>query len=100
MEDRVNVPDGGEADRTTVTDGFFERELHLSREATASFLRELADQIEDDTSLTLSSKEWEIPFEYREPVEVEVEFEGGREAELEVEFEFTESRGSDELGVE
>jgi len=100
MGDRVNLPDDSERNRTTVTDGFFEREIHLSRAATASFLRELADQIEDDTTLTLSSEEWEIPFEYREPVEVEVEFAGGREAELEVEFEFTEPRGDGDLSVE
>ncbi|WP_137284281.1 amphi-Trp domain-containing protein [Halorussus salinisoli] len=100
MGDRVNLPDDRDRQRTTVTDGFFEREIHLSRQATATFLRDLADQIENDTSLTLSSQEWEIPFEYREPVEVEVEFAGGREAELEVEFEFTEPRGGDELSVE
>ncbi|MFC7082106.1 amphi-Trp domain-containing protein [Halorussus caseinilyticus] len=100
MGDRVNLPDDRDRQRTTVTDGFFEREIHLSRQATATFLRDLADQIENDTSLTLASQEWEIPFEYREPVEVEVEFAGGREAELEVEFEFTEPRGGDELSVE
>lgn len=100
MGDRVNLPDDRERNRSTVTDGFFEREIHLSRGATASFLRDLADQIENDTSLTLSSQEWEIPFEYREPVEIEVEFSGGREAELEVELEFTEPRGSDEISVE
>lgn len=100
MGDRVNLPDDRERNRTTVTDGFFEREIHLSREATAAFLRELADQIEADTSITLSSQEWEIPFEYREPIEVEVEFAGGREAELEVEVEFTEPRGGEDLSVE
>lgn len=100
MGDRVNLPDDRERNRSTVTDGFFEREIHLSRAATASFLRDLADQVENDTSLTLSSQEWEIPFEYREPIEIEVEFSGGREAELEVELEFTEPRGGDEISVE
>ncbi len=100
MGDRVNLPDDRERGRTTVTDGFFEREVHLSREATAGFLRNLADQIENDTTLTLSSQEWEIPFEYREPVEIEVEFAGGRESELEVELEFTEPHGEDDLRVE
>ena len=100
MGDRVNLPDDNERKQTTVTDGFFEREVHLSREATAAFLRDMADQIESDTSITLSSQEWEIPFEYREPIEVEVEFAGGREAELEVELEFTQPRGGGELNVE
>lgn len=100
MGERVELSDGGARNRTTVTDGFFEREFHLSREATAGFLRELADRIESDTSLTLSAEEWELPFEYREPVEVEVEFSGRREAELEVELEFTQPQGGGELGVE
>lgn len=99
MSDRVDFPDDHETEQTTVTDGFFEREVRLSREATAAFLHDLADQIESDTRLTISTSEWEIPFEFREPIEVEVEFTGGREAELEIEVEFEEPRGDDGLDV-
>lgn len=91
---------GEESDgRTVVTEGYFEREVHLSREATATFLRELADQIDEGTHLTVSSKEWEVPFEYREPVEVEVEFVSQREGELEIELEFNGAREEDGLSV-
>ena len=91
---------GEESDgRTVVTEGYFEREVHLSRDATATFLRELADQIDEGTHLTVSSTEWEVPFEYREPVEVEVEFVSQREGELEIELEFNSAREEDDLTV-
>ncbi|WP_129113491.1 amphi-Trp domain-containing protein [Halegenticoccus tardaugens] len=96
----AKLPSGGRDDRTVITEGYFEREVHLSREATASFLRELADQLERDTELTVSSADWEIPFAYREPIEVEVEFVSQHEGELEIEIEFTGVRGEDTLTVD
>lgn len=86
--------------QTVVTDGHFEREAHLSRDETATFLRELADQVEAGTELTVSSDKWRIPFEYREPIEIEVEFTSNRETELEIEVEFEGSRGQDSLSIE
>lgn len=100
MADDVSFPDDEEWDRRTVTDGFFEREVYLSRAETAAFLRSVADSLEDDTRLTISGEEWEIPFEYREPIEVEVEFTSRRERELEIELEFTEPRDGRGLDVE
>lgn len=97
MTKDVEFPDDQSRDRTTITDGFFEREVYLSRDETAGFLRNLADSIEADTQLTISSDEWEIPFEYREPIEVEVEFTQHGERELEIEVEFTEPRDSNGL---
>jgi amphi-Trp domain-containing protein len=97
MAKDVEFPEDRSRERTTITDGFFEREVYLSGEETATFLRELADAVEDDTRLTISSDEWEIPFEYREPIEVEVEFTRGREHELEIEVEFTAPREGDGL---
>lgn len=99
MADRVNLPDKRERERRTITDGFFEREVYLSRDETAAFLRDLADQIEADTRLTIAGSEWEIPFEYRDPIEVEIEFTKQRDRELEVELEFTERRGGSDLSV-
>ncbi|MFB6141671.1 MAG: amphi-Trp domain-containing protein [Halosimplex sp.] len=96
----VEFPDDRSGDQTTITDGFFEREVQLSRTATASFLRDLADQIERESQLTVSTTEWEIPFRYAEPIEVEVEFTGGRTDELEIELEFTEPAQDDGLAVE
>lgn len=95
----ANPPSEESEGRTVVTEGYFEREVHLSRDATATFLRELADQIDEGTELTVSSKEWEVPFEYREPIEVEVEFVSQREGELEIELEFNGAREKDGLNV-
>ncbi len=100
MADDVNLPDDRSKERRTITDGFFEREVYLSRAETAAFLRDLADSIDDGTSLTISSADWEIPFEYGEPIEVEVEFAERRTRELEIELEFTEPEGRGDLSVE
>lgn len=100
MVDHVEFPDDGSGDQTTVTDGFFEREVQLSAPQTATFLRNLADQIERESRLTISTTDWEIPFEFDEPIEVEVEFTGGRRDELEIEVEFDEPAGGGDLSVE
>ncbi|MFB6165696.1 MAG: amphi-Trp domain-containing protein [Haloarculaceae archaeon] len=99
MSDHVEFPDDRDADQRTVTDGFFEREVQLSRAETAAFLRDLADQVERESRLTISTADWEIPFELGEPIEVEVEFTGGRRDELEIEVEFTEPSGGSDLSV-
>ena len=93
LNENTNQPAG-------MTDGYFEREVDFSRESTARFLRELADQIDDGTELTISGNDWQIPFEYREPIEVEVELTSHHEKELEIEIEFEESRGKDGLSIE
>ncbi|MEM4782599.1 MAG: amphi-Trp domain-containing protein [Halalkalicoccus sp.] len=95
MAGDIEFPDKSDHGRKTITSGFFEREVRLSGEETAAFLRNLADAVESDTSITVSGSDWEIPFEYREPIEVEVEFSKKREGELEIEVEFAEARGSD-----
>jgi amphi-Trp domain-containing protein len=94
----ADLPDARDGPRT-VTDGYFEREVRLSREATAGFLRDLADQIEDEPRLTISTDEWEIPFEFDEPIEVEVEFVGETHRQLELELEFEWSPADDEIDV-
>lgn len=99
MADRVPFPGDHDAEQTTITDGFFEREVQLSRDETSAFLRDLADQIDRESQLTVSTDEWEIPFEFAEPIEVEVEFTGGHQNELEIEVEFTEPRNRDQLAV-
>ncbi|WP_254538198.1 amphi-Trp domain-containing protein [Halomarina litorea] len=94
-----NLPGDGDEGRTVVTEGYFEREVHLSRTDTAAFLRELADQLDAGTELTVASDEWEVPFSFREPIEVEVEFVSHEEGELEIELEFT-GGAADGLSVE
>lgn len=83
-----------------VTDGYFEREVRLSGEVTAAFLRELADQIETGNELTVSGDDWEIPFRFGEPIEVEVEFIGERKRELEIELEFEWEEEEGQLTVD
>lgn len=100
MGDSVNFPDEDRNERTVITDGFFEREVYLSRRETAAFLRDVADSIENDGELTISGNDWEIPFSYREPIEVEVEFTSRNERELEIELEFSEPRDGSGLDVE
>jgi amphi-Trp domain-containing protein len=100
MTNNVEFPDDEDPERRVITDGFFEQEIYLSRTETASFLREIADALENDASLTISGSSWEIPFEYREPIEVEIEFSGQRTPELEIELEFEQARGGSDLSVE
>lgn len=95
MADLPGTEDGPQK----ITDGYFEREVRLSREATAEFLRDLADQIEAEPRLTVSTEEWEIPFKFDEPIEVEVEFVGEKHGQLEVELEFEHSPDDDRIDV-
>ncbi|SIR72475.1 amphi-Trp domain-containing protein [Natronorubrum thiooxidans] len=99
MSDRVTLPEDRNHERRTITDGFFEREVYLSRDETAAFLRDLADQIEAETTVTVAGSGWEIPFEYRDPIEVEIEFTKQRDRELEIELEFSEPRGGSDLSI-
>ena len=86
--------------KQAVTGGEFERELDLDRETTADFLEDLADQLRAGNSLTVSGDDWEIPFEYAEPIEVEIEPEGDEEdRELEIEIEFEWGGDGDSLEV-
>jgi amphi-Trp domain-containing protein len=96
----VELPETESTEQTVVTDGYFEREVRLSADATASLLRDLADQIEEGSDLTVSSDEWEIPFQFGEPIEVEVEFIGEGERELEIELEFEWADTGDSLSIE
>lgn len=99
MTDDVEFPDSGRSEKRTVTEGFFEREVYLSAPETAALLRSVADSLDEGTDLTISGDDWEIPFEFEEPIEVEVEFSSRRERELELEIEFTEPTGGGGLDV-
>jgi amphi-Trp domain-containing protein len=88
----VQVPSDDTSEQSVTTGEFFEYEADLDREVTATFLREIADQLDEGTDLTMSGDDWEIPYTIEEPIEVEVQFESGEEddesLELEVELEF------------
>jgi amphi-Trp domain-containing protein len=91
-------------DPETVRGESFEEQVRADREATATFLHELADQLEAGTDLTMAGDDWEIPFTYEEPIEIEYEVEpagdGSLEAELEIEFTgFQEDGDENELHI-
>lgn len=101
MAKKVDFPSSQPRDTTTIVDGFFEREVYLSGGDTAAFLRTLADAVEDGNELHVSGDDWEIPFEFAEPIEVEIEFSNQSKAELEIEFEFEEPKtDTGDLNVE
>ena len=75
-----------------ITEGTFERTVVLDRQQAGDFLVHLGEQLQVGTDLTLTTEEWELPFEFREPVEIEIEFVGFGERELEIELELTGPR--------
>lgn len=94
------LPNDDGNEQRVVTEGYFEREVRLSSGATATFLRELADQLDADNEITVSGEDWEIPFRFAEPIEVEVEFLGEHERELEIELEFEWATEGESLHVD
>ncbi|MFC7071716.1 amphi-Trp domain-containing protein [Halovenus rubra] len=84
-----NADDSTEQDdRTTIRSGRdFNQEYRLDAEATGEFLVELGEQLQSDDELTLTTDEWELPFEFGEPIELEIDYEGVDEPELEIELE-------------
>lgn len=86
-----HVDDVESESKQVVTGGDFGCELALDRQSLAWFLRDLATQIESGRNLSIAGYDWEIPFEFVEPIEVEIEHEGAaneesRELEIEIEF--------------
>ena len=91
----VEIPAPNDEDThqpTVITEGAFEQELHLGRHQAGEFLVHLGEQLQRGTDLTLTTDEWELPFEFREPVEIEIEFLGFGDGELEIELELTGPR--------
>ena len=78
--------------------GYFSQEFYIDRSDLAKFLRNVADEIEEDGEMKLSTDEWELPFNAKEGVELEIEL-GDDELEIEMEFEEAKNKGK-ELSVE
>lgn len=75
-------------ERTTIRSGRdFEQEYRLDADEAGRFLIELGEQLREGDELTITAKEWELPFAFGEPVELEVDYEGVGEPELEIELE-------------
>ncbi|WP_299330637.1 amphi-Trp domain-containing protein [Haloplanus sp.] len=74
----------------TVTNDYFEQEYEVSAAEAGEFLAELGEQLQSgDGDVTVSGDDWDLPFTYREPVELEFEFTGGHDSELEIEVELS-----------
>lgn len=81
--------------RHVITKGDIEWETHLNKEQLADFLISLGEQLKKGDEITVKTNEWEIPFKFREPIELEIEFEGHGDKELEIEIEFKGKRNGD-----
>ena len=98
----VEIPSSDDTDEDqpmVITDGTFEQEFYLDREQAGAFLIQLGEQLQHGTDITLTTDEWELPFEFREPVELEVEFRGYGDGELEIELELNGPRDDSSIDV-
>ncbi|MEF8847758.1 MAG: amphi-Trp domain-containing protein [Candidatus Thermoplasmatota archaeon] len=75
-----------------ITEGEFEHQVYLDKNQIADFLISLGNQMKKDDKVTVETEKWEIPFRFRQPIELEIEFEGYRERELEIEIEMKGKR--------
>lgn len=81
--------------RRVITKGEIEWETHINKDQLADFLISLGEQLKKGNEITVKTKEWEIPFKFREPIELEIEFKGYKDKELEIEIEFKGKRNDD-----
>jgi len=70
--------------------GIFSQEFYMSRKELANFLRNLADQVEGEGDLRITTEEWVLPFKPVSHAQVDVDLE---EDELEIEIEFKKRTG-------
>ncbi|MFO8110156.1 MAG: amphi-Trp domain-containing protein [Thermoplasmata archaeon] len=82
--------------KRVIIEGDIEWKVHLSREQVADFLIALGEQMKKGDDITVETKDWEIPFKFREPIELEIEYEGHGEKELEIEIELKGKVGDGE----
>lgn len=86
--DGIDGSENDESEKSLIRAGRdFEQEFRLDTDAAGAFLEKLGKQLQDGDRLTISTDEWELPFEFGEPVELEVDFGGVGEPVLEIEVE-------------
>ena len=88
----AEIPSEEKKERRVITDGDLEHEVYLNRDQMADFLISLGEQMKKEDKVTVKTSEWEIPFRFRDPIELEIDFEGYGERELEIEIEFKGKR--------
>ena len=79
-------------EKRVITSGDMEHEVYLNKNQIADFLISLGEQMKKGDEINVTTDEWEIPFTFREPIELEIEYEGYGEKELEIELEFKGKR--------
>lgn len=93
----MEIPEEKEEKEAKKTiEGYFSQEFYLGREQLVEFLKKLADEVEKQSEITISTDEWELPFTARDQAEVEIELE---DDELEIEIEFKKAKGGNDLTV-
>ena len=93
----LEIPEEKEEESPKKTiQGHFSQEFYLGKQQLAEFLRDLAEEVESQSEITIATDEWELPFNAREQAEVEIELD---DDELEIEIEFEKSRGTGGLSA-
>lgn len=87
----AEIPSDKEQKRR-ITEGEIEHQVYLNKEQIADFLISLGNQMKKGDEVTVETEKWEIPFKFRQPIELEIEFEGYEERELELEIEMKGKR--------
>ena len=86
------IPNESEGEKRVVEEGDLEHEVYLNKEQVADFLESMAKQLREGDTVTIKTEEWELPFTFRDNIELDIDFEGYRERELEIEIEFKGKR--------
>ena len=73
-----------------IVKGEFSQEFYMSRDELAAFLRNLADQVEGEADLKITSEDWILPFKPVGYAQVDIDLD---EDELEIEIEFKKRTG-------
>ena len=88
----AEIPSKEKKKKRIITEGDMEHEVYLNSDQMADFLIALGEQMKKGDKVTVKTSEWEIPFTFREPIELDIDFEGYGERELEIEIEFKGKR--------
>ncbi len=75
--------------------GDFSQEFYMGRVELASFLRNLADQVEAQGPLRITSDDWVLSFDPMDMVKIDVDLD---EKELEIEIEFKRKQSNLRVG--
>lgn len=86
------IPKESEGEKRVVKEGDLEHEVYLDSEDIADFLEGLTEQMREGDQVKIETEEWDLPFTFREPIELEIDFEGYGERELEIEIEMKGKR--------